>query len=97
MCENGFLYVYVVANGRDVKGEAVDSYCCEFEFIKVDLGYKGIVVFVCEVVFCLVIFEECVCLDFVKEGSGGCFTSSACMGYVLMERLNNAENFFVKV
>ena len=95
--ENGFSHVYVVANGRDAKGEAVDSYCCEFEFIKADPGYKGTAALACEAALCLAIPEERARLDFAKEGSGGCFTPSACMGHVLMERLNNAENFSVKV
>lgn len=95
--ENGFSHVYVVANGRDANGEAVDSYCCEFEFMKADPGYKGTAALACEAALCLAIPEERARLDFAKEGKGGCFTPSACMGHVLLERLNNAENFSVKV
>lgn len=95
---NGYSHVYVVAKGEKAGGEPVEPQCAEFEFKNADPGYRGTAALACETALCLAIASERERLPWTKQADGGgCMTPSVCMGDVLVERLNKAENFSVKV
>jgi len=91
--ENGYSHVYVVAEGEDEQGNALEPWVAEFEFKNADPGYKGTAALACEAALCLAIPSERAKLPWVKSGGGGCLTPSVALGDVLVERLQKAENF----
>jgi short subunit dehydrogenase-like uncharacterized protein len=94
---NGYSHVYVVAKG-EASGKPLEPQCAEFEFKNADPGYRGTAALACETALCLAIASERERLPWTKQaGGGGCMTPSVCMGDVLVERLNKADNFSVTV